>query len=127
MPVHTIVREEFADAIKAASGGLSPGQLSIKTGISDVYIYKMLGGRVPSVSVIHKFASGMGIDARPLMIAAGYELAPPAQRAADAMKELDIEQRVNVFLNGSEDLPDHAKEQIREMVLEAWRKKKEQE
>ena len=56
------------------------------------------------------------------------ESEPAEQRATEALKEIpEMETRINVFLNGvSDDLPDYAKEQIREMAMDAWRKRQEE-
>jgi transcriptional regulator with XRE-family HTH domain len=72
VPVHTVIRPEFGVAVKEALGGMKAGEASIKTGISDVYIYKMLQGRVPSEDIIRRFAKGLDVDEGKLLIAAGY-------------------------------------------------------
>jgi len=100
MPVETRIRPAFAEAVKAALGDLTFNQAAYKTGLSDEYIRKMAGGRVPSEHVISRFAAGLGADLEKLRIAAGY--AQPT----------DVVEAVDCALGGV-DLPEWAKEELR--------------
>ncbi|MCK9570392.1 helix-turn-helix domain-containing protein [Candidatus Pacearchaeota archaeon] len=73
MPHTTIIKKEFADAVREVLADITPNQASYKTGVSDEYIRKMASGRVPSEVIIERFANGMGADLTKLRIAAGYE------------------------------------------------------
>ncbi len=73
MPVTTIIRPEFGEAVRAALGDLNTGQASYRTGISDTYIRSMKRGLVPSEAVLERFAKGIDADLKKLRIAAGYE------------------------------------------------------
>lgn len=81
MPVNTVISSEFAKIVKQVIGDLKPSQVSYRVGVSDVYIYKLMKGLVPSEQVIEKFAKGMadrwsdGYDDLLLQmrIIAGYE------------------------------------------------------
>jgi len=72
MPSQTIVRSQFAEAVREAMGGLTPNVASYKTGVSDEWIRKMSHGRVPSEAILKRFADGLGADLRKLMVAADY-------------------------------------------------------
>jgi hypothetical protein len=92
MPVKTVVRPQFAAAVRDALGGMRPAEASRLTEISDVYIYKMLAGRVPSEDIIHRFAEGLKKDETTLRVAAGYE------------QPEDLRQYLSVCLDGRLDL-----------------------
>ena len=73
MPQNTVIREEFAQAMRLALCGLTPNQASYKVQVSDEWIRKMLKGRVPSEAIIHRIAVGLDVNETELLIAAGYE------------------------------------------------------
>lgn len=83
MPVRTIIRPQFGEAVHEALGDLSPNQASYKTGVSDEYIRKMSQGRVPSEVIIERFASGLEADLDKLMVAAGYKPDPNPMTAVE--------------------------------------------
>jgi len=107
MPNITIIRKEFADAVKAALGGLSANQASYKTGISDEYIRKMATGKVPSEAILERFAKGMNADLKQLRIAAGYE------QPSDPVQAVDIALRTTL-----PEISDFDRDRILEMVKE---------
>ena len=100
MPIHTIIRPEFGEAVRAALRGLSPNQAAYKTSISDEYIRNMAGGKVPSEAIIARFAEGLGADLQTLRIAAGY-----AQEPADALlQDVILELRGKTLSEADRDL-----------------------
>lgn len=106
MPVHTLYREEFRILIKKITGNLSAQQVSIRTGISDEYLRKIMAGKVPSESILERFAQGMNADLRELRIAAGYE---ESDRVVEAVENA---------LRKVADIPTEAKQEILDRVRE---------
>lgn len=90
MPQQTVIRREFADAVREALGGLSPNQASYKTEISDEWIRKMSNGRVPSEAIVERFARGLDADLEKLRIAAGYQLDSPLKIVAIVTKDAGL-------------------------------------
>ena len=122
MPIEARVRREFAEAVMAALGGISPNQASYKTGVSDEYIRKMSNGRVPSVDVIRRFAQGMGVDVQSMLVAAGYEQPPAEDRAAAALSEMDDHMKGIELSLRCTDIPERGKQQIMDFVKEMQEK-----
>jgi transcriptional regulator with XRE-family HTH domain len=121
--------QSFADYIRKKMGSRSQRQIAFKVGVSQTTIGNYLLGRRPDVSIAPRLAEALGVPENELMVAAGYIKPPanPAERATEALSEIpDMETRVSVFLNGSGDLPDYAKDQIREMAMDAWKKRQEE-
>lgn len=87
MPIEARIREEFAKAVEAALGGLSPNQASYKTGVSSEYIRQMRAGKVPSREVIQRFAEGLGVSPLDLMSAAGYD------QSLDLLEQVELHLR----------------------------------
>ena len=102
----TKVIEEFGASVRDALGGLSPNQAHYKTGVSHEYIRKMTHGVVPSIDIIRRFASGLGVDPGRLLVAAGYEIEQPS----DAFEAVDL------CLRSVDNIPDQGKQQIRVFV-----------
>jgi hypothetical protein len=105
MPVETVVRPEFAKAVREALEGMKPSEASGLTGISDVYIYKMLAGRVPSEQIIHKFAEKLPADEKKLRIAAGYD------------QPEDLAEYIMVCLADRKDLTDDEREEVMRAIM----------
>jgi len=87
MPVQTIIRPEFAEAVREALGNLSPNQAAYRTGISDEYIRKLAAGKVPSEAILARLATGLGADLAHLRQAAGYDPSPEMAQAAEVMAD----------------------------------------
>lgn len=104
MPQQTIIREEFAKAVELALGGLTPNQASYKTQVSDEWIRKMTKGRVPSESILERFAKGLDADLHALRIAAGYE------------KPDDALEAVTLALRDAKNMSESSKEEVLRMV-----------
>ncbi len=105
MPIHTIIRPEFGEAVIKILDGVSPNQAAYKTGVSDEYIRKMAKGRVPSEVILQRFAEGLGADLQALRIAAGYE------QPSDPVERVELALRGTTFT-------DAAKEQILDLIRE---------
>ena len=106
MAHRTVIKREFGDAVRAALGDLSISQASYKTQISYEYMRKMTYGHVPSPEIIRRFAEGLGVDAEPLLVVAGYE------------QPSDPVERVEIALRGNEHLSDAGVRRIMEFVRE---------
>ena len=114
MPQNLILKPEFQAAVTEALQGLSVNQASYKTGISYEWLRRMVKyGHVPSEEIIERLAEGLGADLHSLRIAAGYE------------EETDILKRTDLFLNGSPELSEFTKDEIRRLVQEAIEKSQE--
>lgn len=82
--------DRFAAAVRAAIGDLSISQAAYKTGISYEYVRTMVSyGRVPSETILVKFAEGLGVDLETLRVAAGYEASDPVDRVKFALEGQD--------------------------------------
>ncbi len=106
MPHRTIIKREFADAVRVALGDLSISQASYKTQISYEYIRKMTYGHVASPEIIGRLAEGLGVDAQRLLVVAGYE------------QPTDPVECVKIALRGNKQLSDAGVQRIMDFVKE---------
>jgi hypothetical protein len=106
MPVETRVSEEFGRLVKKVMGEDSYGKATIKTGISQAYLYAMKGGKVPSREIVEKFAKGYKTAVEPLMIAAGYT------------QPKDLVEVVRIALRKNDTLSEESRRIIEELVKE---------
>lgn len=78
MPRNTLYNDKFAALVNEAVAGLSNDRAGKLAGLSPETIRRMRSGRIPDVSTLDKFCSGISAaesKRHELMFAAGYEQA----------------------------------------------------
>lgn len=115
------MKKELGDLVAGIleNKGLTLRGAFYKTGVHYTTISDMKHGRVPSRRILEQFAYGLGEDAMPLLIAAGYErTADPAVRVEDCLQALRIEGRLTE--DKYERILKYAAEVIREVDEEGY-------
>jgi hypothetical protein len=114
MPVETRISAEFGRLVSEAMGTDSYGQGTIKTGISQAYLFAMKAGKVPSREVVEKFATGYSADLQALRIAAGYE------------EPTDIAEQIALKLRTNGQMSEDGIDQVRRFIDKVIQKNRKQ-
>lgn len=121
--------EQLAQVMRELTSKKSYRQIAKDAEISPSTIGNMVLGRIPSEEICIKVANAANSDPDILLLACGYEpQPPPAERAAEALSQIDDPiQAVTLALRSPsfDDLSELAKTQILDFVREIESKAKE--